>query len=178
MIAEFVVRSRNFNFWHMARSAVARCRFASARCGLAAIVAGEALGVIARIDSVDFLMRIMTSRATDTLIVCVVALTVGQAVGLETHAQDTETPGGCNLFPGAMALSAEVGGLFRAQSAETVHVSQFRVAALKALQMIFRRAVAAFALHAGDKFIEGKLPVRHGVCRMATEALESFIVTH
>src|SRR3954471_20709443 len=108
VIGERMMRSGNFNLWHMARDAVACCRFASASRQLIAVMTGKAFSVVAGIYSVDFLVRVVTGRAADTFVIRVVALAVSQAIRLKSHTQDTEAARGCHLFPRAMALPAKV----------------------------------------------------------------------
>jgi len=108
-----------------------------------------ALRIVSGIVPVDLLMRIVTRRAPDTGIVRIVAFAARKPVGLKPDVTYAELTGTGDLIPSAMALAAEVRGVLGRHLAKIRHLRQFGIALFDPRQVIFRRSVAAFALHAG-----------------------------
>ena len=76
-------------------------------------MAGKALRVIAGCIAYKLAVGIVASHATDPRVDAVVAAAIGETIGLEANVGDaTPMTSDCS-FPGAMALTAEVGHIFR-----------------------------------------------------------------
>lgn len=150
MIGELVVRSRQPQFRHMARSAVAIRHFATDRSSFTAGMAGLALRIVRGIVPIDFLVRIVACRALDAGIIGIVAFAARKPVGLKADVGDAQHPRSGNLIPGPMALAAKVRRILRTHLTEVFHLRQGGIALLDSLQVIFRFSMAAFALHAGS----------------------------
>lgn len=108
MIGELEMRPGQIQFRHVAGNAIPVRYFTSARIRLAAGVTRLAFRIVMAIDPVDLPVRIVTGNATDTPIFRVVALAVRQTIRLKADIGDAEFASGRYLFPGAVALAAEI----------------------------------------------------------------------
>ena len=74
---------------------------------------GKTFGIVSGIFADDVLVRIVAGHTTDARVGAVEALAVGQAIGLEANVNLAVKVTSDDAFPGAMALAAKVGEIFR-----------------------------------------------------------------
>ena len=113
MICEFMMRPRQIEFGHVARSAAVRGHLTHPCPRPASPVTGLALGIVIEGVAVQLVVRVMTSQATDPWVIHVVALASGQPVRLETDIVDIEPTLRDHGVPSAVALSTKVGYFLR-----------------------------------------------------------------
>jgi len=85
MIRELKVCARKLELGHMASGAIFFSHGTRSGADLSATVAGHAFGIVVGRIGDDLLVRVVTCQTTDTRIVGVVALALGQAVGLKSN---------------------------------------------------------------------------------------------
>ncbi len=144
------------------------------RCGgFCRGVTGLAFGIVIGLVVVELLVRIVTGEATDAAVVGGEALAVLKTVGLEADIDFSLPVIAHYRIPGAMALTAEVGGL------DGVHGLEFGgdggEVVLGGVGHVLKRAeMTARAVDAGTQRIEGEFGPVSGVGGVAVEALVGF----
>src|SRR5579864_2812788 len=136
VVRELVMRSWQVDLGHVTGSAVFRPDLAELRSCLAARfraaagVTGTAFRIVMRCHPVDILMRIVATGATDPRVIYLEAFAVGQAVRLEPHVTHAVRSVFGDVFPGAMAFTAELRAFFRAHAGDLLHLRELSVAYL------------------------------------------------
>ena len=136
MIREFVMRARHLEFRHVTRDAVFFGHFTHFGTRLSSSVTCPAARIITCIAAVQLDMRIVTSGASDALIIRVVTFAAREPVRLEANIRDPEHTRACDFFPGTMTLSAEIRRVFRGHGAKAFHRRILRAAGLYCSQVI------------------------------------------
>ena len=104
VVSEGEVDARYFSFWHVAGYAV----LPSYPAYFALCMAVEALCVITRRLADCRSVGIVAGCTGNAAVRGVIALAVGEAIGLEANVLDALGSVDCDIFPGAMTGAAEV----------------------------------------------------------------------
>src|SRR5713226_7615101 len=112
-------------------------------------------------DPVDHVVWIVTAGATDSRIIHVKALAVGQPVRLKAHIAYAVRPMLCHVLPRAMTLSTELGAVLGAHSRQFLHLSELHIALLHARQVIACCAMALLAGYARQKRLFRHMAATH-----------------
>lgn len=116
MIRKLVVGTGQLKFWHMAGHTFVRGYRACLGARLPATMTRLAFCVVIDRFTAHFMVRVMARQTANSSVVRIVTLAPRQPVGLEANIRYAQVALQGNFFPCPVALSAEVGHLFRGHS--------------------------------------------------------------
>lgn len=108
-------------------------------------MAGQTFRIVKNRAMFYLTMGIVARHATNTHVVRVEALTVGEPVRLESDIVNLVRPVHGNLRPCTVALTAEIRHLFGGQLTELPHSRTLGVPGFDSVGMLLRRSVAVLA---------------------------------
>lgn len=111
-------------------------------------MAGLALCVVMGGNAINGFVWIMTGSTTDSRVIHVETLAVGQPVRLKANIADAVRPVLRHVFPGAVTLPAELRAFLGAHARQLLHPRQLPVAVFQTRDVIVRYAMALLARNA------------------------------
>jgi hypothetical protein len=138
----------------------------------------QTLGVVSLSPVLHLPVRVVTSRASNATVGRIVALAIGQPVGLEADIVNVVRTIHIDLRPGPVALSAKVGQLVVRQFAQLRHGGPFDVSSLHGFHVRRGLTMAPLALHSRQKPFELQAALLDRVGRMAGKAIPRFRQGH